>query len=97
MVERRRTDVGASQNCRFSASQRRHRQCTPGWEVNWSAYQTRVNEDESAEGRSSDLILFRIGDSNSTNPASFSNRRDCGCGIRSSKRIVANETENIRG
>src|SRR6516162_4896161 len=51
MVERRRTDVGASQDCRFSAGQRRHRQCAPGWEVNWSAYQTRVNEDESAEGR----------------------------------------------
>src|SRR5262249_20662836 len=51
MVERRRTDVGASQDCRFSAGQRRHRQCAPGSEVNWSAYQKRVNGDESAEGR----------------------------------------------
>ena len=50
MVERRRTDVGASQDCRFSAGQR-YRQWAPDWEVNWSAYQTRVNEDESAEGR----------------------------------------------
>src|SRR5215472_5594876 len=47
MVERWRTDVGASQDCRFSAGQRRHRQGAPDWEVNWSAYQTRVNEDES--------------------------------------------------
>src|SRR5215472_632354 len=51
MVERRRTDVGASQDCRFSAGERRHRQSAPDWEVNGSAYQTRVNEDESAEGR----------------------------------------------
>jgi hypothetical protein len=33
MVERRRRDVGASQDCRFGAGQRRHRQRAPDWEV----------------------------------------------------------------